>query len=1060
MRKTLIALCLFVAPTTIISSLGQVPNARDASLEKLKLYSQTQPVVLERGPHEDHIQYLRVGLDEKGNKVAITNSYVAMATGRNFFDPQLNEWRPSNPAFEIVNQHAILRNAQYQAFLPANANDENGFLDLLTPSGERLVTQPIGIAISENDNSKSVFLTEIKDSFGFVDGHTVVYPDAFDGFKASICVRAHPYGIESDIILQERITPQIIRDLGINPETAKLQVWHQVLVKPNATKQSDFVSRSDRFVEENHTIKFGGMAITSGNAFSLGDANAALSDPLLDRAVPVTKEWLHVDPENMDFLIETVPFAQVQAELGKLAEPAQARILPKEKIQKAFALKRSATRTRPISLPALANEKNRSASKAVAAFTPSKNLMLSGYSIDFPVTLISQTNFTFKGNTTYWVDGTVSLYGNTVLEPGSVVKFTNYNTVNIPQIIVYDAFDCRTLPGFPATFTAEDDDTVGEIISTSTGVPDTSGYYALFPLLFNSSIIPFDLHDFQVRYCHVGVASYRVSDLNNVSNGQIYNCYRGLETLQGNLNARNVLLYKTRYAVNTSSTLSNSIIAEHLTVDTAEKLLLTVATNSCYLYITNSIICNVTNDDSAHTYSNYVANVSSSEFKNVGYGYHYLSDSSAHRDAGTTNISAQTQAILRQTTTYAPIILTNYFTTDTALSPISDKDTSSPDLGYHYTPVDFLWSWLQVTNATLTLTNGVSVANYGLLGTILRDGSKFVSTGKADQMNSIFRYEAVQECPTIGWSPTNTSGVCTIYVFAANTDPEIHMRFTRGGFSALPLQNRRLVWNEWGLDVISKLYLQDCQIINPYLYTACLVSGASMDVDYSNNLFENGSLVFAQTNVTYYPFTLNFRNNFMHGGTLDMAYNSTNTVWNVTDNLFDYSNRTTGSFPFNASNNGYHTGLTLGGTSNKTIVTLDFQTGPLGKYYYPTNGTNLNVLINAGSRTADLAALYHYTSSTNQVKETNSTVNIGFHYVASDSSGTPNDSDGDGLADYLEDLNGNGSLDSGETDPGDTDTDNDGVSDYLEWLQGRNQSASALNDTNGIINLRVYTPLK
>jgi len=93
--------------------------------------------------------------------------------------------------------------------------------------------------------------------------------------------------------------------------------------------------------------------------------------------------------------------------------------------------------------------------------------------------------------------------------------------------------------------------------------------------------------------------------------------------------------------------------------------------------------------------------------------------------------------------------------------------------------------------------------------------------------------------------------------------------------------------------------------------------------------------------------------------------------------------------------------------------------------------------VNAGSRTATAAGLYHHTVHADQTKETNSTVDIGFHYVATDASGNPQDYDGDGLRDYFEDWNGNGSADSGE-----------------------NNWQSSENGTTGVPGLQVHTPLE
>src|SRR5256885_385511 len=102
--------------------------------------------------------------------------------------------------------------------------------------------------------------------------------------------------------------------------------------------------------------------------------------------------------------------------------------------------------------------------------------------------------------------------------------------------------------------------------------------------------------------------------------------------------------------------------------------------------------------------------------------------------------------------------------------------------------------------------------------------------------------------------------------------------------------------------------------------------------------------------------------------------------------------------------------------NDQILTNFAYKTGTLGGFYQATN----SVLLNIGSRNATNAGLYHYTVTTNfvngqHVKETNSVVDIGFHYVAVDTNGVPIDTDGDTLPDYLEARNGNGSFDPGES---------------------------------------------
>src|SRR5580698_9948314 len=103
---------------------------------------------------------------------------------------------------------------------------------------------------------------------------------------------------------------------------------------------------------------------------------------------------------------------------------------------------------------------------------------------------------------------------------------------------------------------------------------------------------------------------------------------------------------------------------------------------------------------------------------------------------------------LQQKTTYPPIVFSNITNSaDTTLSPQAQRDTSGvPDLGYHYDALDFIVDTYIMTNATLTLTNGVAIACYNTsAGIWLQDGSTIVSVGSPLAPNWITQYQAVQE---------------------------------------------------------------------------------------------------------------------------------------------------------------------------------------------------------------------------------------------------------------------------------------------------------------------------
>jgi hypothetical protein len=451
---------------------------------------------------------------------------------------------------------------------------------------------------------------------------------------------------------------------------------------------------------------------------------------------------------------------------------------------------------------------------------------------------------------------------------------------------------------------------------------------------------------------------------------------------------------------------------------------------------TNSLVVSVTNYATYSGVNNQTLTTDTGVFQSVGAGYHYLASGSAYRNIGTTNnVGASLLADLKKRTTYPPVILTSDFTTDTTLSPQAQRDIDTPDLGYHYDALDWCWGGRNLTNCTLTLTNGVAVGLYNTAATILRSNGKFVSEGLPACLNRIVRYQAVQEQSVV----LGTVGSPMVFWDLATTTGQVRLRFSDVSLMADAYSRRSLVGNQ-GSQAINPLSISHSQLRGVYLAFSDSQSSSSTIIAMTNNIVERSTLSWSKTD-SYYPFTLYQYNNLFRTGTNSYSTATAAASWTIKDNLFDCDSLTkTGAGSFTVSNNGYKSGLTsLGGTGNITGLVPDYQTGSLGGFYYPTSGgsTSLVNLSNAGSRTAGSATLYHFATTTNQAKEASTTVDIGYHYVAVDGAGNPIDTDGDGYSDCLEDWNGNGTFDTGESD---WQTSNSGIS--------------------GTAGLQVFTPLK
>jgi hypothetical protein len=845
------------------------------------------------------------------------------------------------------------------------------------------------MGLSFADSSTNVLIAQVTNSVGELDGtNSVVYPNAFDSLRAAIRLTYTRSGIEQDVILYQQLPAP--ENLGLDPASTKLQMWTEVLTE--VAPQISPASGGDR------TLDFGQTRIGHGVIYLLNSDS-------MDK-VGLQKDWVEIDGRR--FIVESVLYATIKPLLAKLQASTSNSKTAETANHKAYTSSKDLATAFP----------RRSRLKEMAAIQPGRMSGEPGLLLDYLTLNTSLTNYVFHGDTTYWLSGNVSLFGtNTTFEAGSILKSTNG-----VSLTVYTPVSWLGTMWRPVILTSKDDTSCGNPISGATGNPGTNIYAATaLAMGIRTSIT---IQHVRIANAQTAINFVDGGGGNLIKHAQIVACQCGIAGSEADFTLRNALFWN----VQTNFTgYASSAHVEHLTSDTAICLNNNIGPN---LFLTNCLLVNVqfpTNFTGVNT----VITNSSTVFTNSGEGFHYLADNT-YRALGTTNVSILSE--LRKMTTYPPALVSNtVISSPTTWSPSAPRDTNTTtvDLGYHYCPLDYLIN--NVSNSsTLTLTNGVAVGVYGNYGINLQGGSLY-SQGTPVYLNVLTRYQAVQEQPaTLGGSPTAILYVGT----SVNT---IKLRFTDCPALAYNVLSRDLL--DYSGPQAGTFILSDCQFRGSEINIS---AGSFFSV--TNNLMERG--YFSASRSGGGTLTLNLRNNLFWFSALNLHYDQNsylqNPTWGIMDNVFDncsiFESGTTYWAYITSSYNGYVATslLSYSGGHDVSVSTFNYATGALGPWYQ--SSTNM---IDAGSRTADLAGLYHYTTTTNQVPETNSVVDIGFHYVALDTSGNPADTDLDGIPDYIEDANGDGIYDSG--DPANwqvADTDGDGILDGWAYYHGLNPQVS------------------
>lgn len=999
------------------------------------------PTVTERGAHHRVEQWVERIIGEDGTTNDITHSYTVLANGMHYLDG--GEWKETVPEFVAVKGGWLAARGPHQVLVSARLFVA-GAVTVVSPEGQTWRSTPMTLALRDRAGGQVWVLGESRDVAGeLVTPNTVLFRDAFageTGLKADVRVVTSAGGVECDVIVRSGVPAR--EALGEAGEHAELVVLTEIFEPGGAS-----ATPVDRGGRSDDVVRLGALTMDQGQAFGTD----LPGEPA--RSVPVFKRVYQDEPSGRVFLEEATPLESLTPLLEALPEakvPGQTEARWRNTAGKAVLPVRLANLSPAPSLPRRADGRFEVAAHGTGKHTLAAVKATPGVVLDWSY-LNSATNFTFRGDTTYRVTNAVTLSGtNVTFEAGTVIK-SDAGVNGSVSVASGVNFDWQAEPFRPVTFTAKDDDSVGDKLPGSSGNP--SGTYAATALFLNGtgrSTNGLVLANLRVRHASVGINPFYfyTNSPFTLRHAQFVNCAYPFKLQRGNAGATSFFLQNILVAG--ADTLfkegdTAGVLAHFLTVHGATNWFASVySPHNCTLTVADSILAAVGSVNVGTTNNCWVASSASGLFEAAGAGAYYLPGQSSVRGVVATQPLTSFDATSRATT-LAPLVLTNV-TASLTLSPWQTAGDGYT-VGYHYEPVDWYASNVVVTNATLTLTNGVTVALGGTKGFQLDSGGLFVSTGSPLARNRLVGSSFVQE---------GTNGVTgsTFNLFSVTagsaTRPTVNVSFTDLTFSG---PGKTLLSDQ--NCALASLTVGDSRLFRSYAYVLPPATNLSQTITLQNNVLEGADLGFHH----YYDsnFAVTFRHNLLRRGNLLVYYASQATdtqhpTWTLKDNLFDSATLqlTTvayGNYYVSASHNGY-TGstATFGGSNNKTSLTADYVAGPLGRFYYPATGASgsLTNLLDAGSVTnAASLGFYHYSTLAAGPRESTNRLDIGFHYPLATTADALADTDQDGLSDWAEDLDRDGTVETGETDPNNADSDQDGALDGEELAAGTDPNSTA-----------------
>jgi len=910
-----------------------------SSLSAQTIGSSTQPVIVDQGPHHNIWQYQTYEPGPNGKPVAKIRQYREMAAGLNYMSA--GKWTASKTKIDVFSGGAVAQQGQNKIIFANNLNTA-GAIDMQTSDGQRLRSHVLGLIYVDSSTGQSVLIAQLHDSEGVVVADDqVLYANAFAGIEADVKYNVRLDGLEQDVVLKSQ--PPAPEAFGLNSATTELEVATEFINPPTA----QVGSQNSDGGETDQSVSWGASSLGQGKAFNLNGQDAPAK---------VFKRYTNIGGRY--FLLEKVRVPDIKSALSTLPNQASnAKILPglastHFTFPKAPAAKSAA---RPMRL--------------AMGTLPDK-----GYVLDYISLGTAYTNYTFQSDSTYYKSGTLNLAGTNIFEGGSVIKYAANGAINfvsggMPKFM--------SLPYHPVVFTAKDDNRIGQTISGSTGSP--SGYYAN-PALNLSSLGSFALAEFRIAYANRALSVSGASPA--IYDAQLVNCGTAVSDINSPVALENVLLSNNKTNFNASS--ASTVYVENATINNQFDLI--SGNTNTWLNMTNCAFVNATNlsGNIAAGYNGFFQSrmVGTSAVTNsynplqqVGAANCYLTNGCAFINAGTTNVDPYLLGLLKNKTVYSPQIFSSTsFSVATNFSIRAWRDTNTPAQGYHYDPLDYVFSGVNVYS-NMTFNAGTAVGWYELPGSggtgcgfNIYDKVVLAFKGTASAPCTFARYCTVQEGGNGLWSNLGYMGGIVSgslsggYSMNPTHAPLISMNFTRCALLAEgPNQFRESTGGG-----LSQVVAQNSEIWNGNVgtYWDNLIA--------TNCLFDRVNLGVGGGNAAQYW----MRNCTMRGGSLSLSkYGLTWPVW-IEECAFD------GTSIAVDDNSGGNTNITycdfnafllhsnqlplVPARHNLTnLLSFNWQSSWFGNFYQATNSP----LIDAGSTTAVQFGLYHFTTQTNQIKK-------------------------------------------------------------------------------------------